>query len=463
MHTVNRGRGGGFIQIDEQEEDSNGTAPALAPVQSAVGAPTRPERPARTDQPHRSKKKSAHTAQTKAYQTPDQMPLSMPVATDRLPLEMQVEWLTPVLQKFQCVSVAPEYAKTGGASMFIAMGWDTESGVSDLDLDLSLVPVDKYKRVIRNKMVYYQQKAPHALSCGYGQYALQAFNDDRSGDEPGDDELVKMNLACLNQHHQDIEAVIVMVNIYAPVHLKWNQLDSAYMRVISGGREMSASGNFFVHDAEAVRSFVRLSGNDLKSDPDLTSNGLAVGMFFRQDSGNWAFSAIMKGVQGRSAPASIPHIEHMLSDLVYPANSAWDQTKEQKELHKKKAFGEVGLHGKAGVNALINSGQLPCVASKYDQANILLGHLTPAALQKVQNNANLPQHVRNVAGKIQTNEALAKKVQGLAQAVDKLEGADSEKERKAIANKLKDAAPVAPTEKKSSEAEKDLDSLFDSV
>lgn len=115
------------------------------------------------------------------------------------------------------------------------------------------------------------------------------------------------------------------------------------------------------------------------------------------------------------------------------------------------------------MNALINSGQLPCVASKYDQANILLGHLTPAALQKVQNNANLPQHVRNVAGKIQTNEALAKKVQGLAQAVDKLEGADSEKERKAIANKLKDAAPVAPTEKKSSEAEKDLDSLFDSV
>lgn len=385
--------------------------------------------------------------------------------SDTLPVELQVEWLTSVLQKFQCVSVAPQYAKTGGASMFIAMGWDTESGVSDLDLDLSLIPIDKYKRVIKNKMVYYQQQAPAALRCGgHGnQYALQAFNDDRSGDEPGDDELVKVNLACLNQMHSDIEAVVVLVNIYAPANLKWNQIDSAYLRIISGGREMASAGNFFVHDAEAVRSFVRLSGNDLKADTDLTSNGLAVGMFFRQNSGNWAFSALMKGVEGRSAPQSAPYVERMLQDLVYPANEAWDQTKEQKELHKQNAFGEVGMHAKAGVSAQIASGQLPCVSSKYDHANIMLGHLTPAGLKKVENNPKIPTNVRAVAGKMQTNTALAQKVQGLAQAVDKLEDADSEKERKEIAKGLKDATVVAPTETESSEAEDDLDSLFDEI
>merc|ERR1719188_748824 len=187
------------------------------------------------------------------------------------------------------------------------------------------------KQVIPQKMVWYQNKAPQILGCGHNEYGMRAFNDDRSGDEPGDDELVKINLWCLNQYHSDVEAVVVMVNIYAPQNLMWNQIDSAYLRIISGGREMSQSGNFFVHDAEAVRTFVRLSGNDLKADPELAINGLAVGMFFREANGKWAFSALMKGVEGRSADSSRRHIERMLADLVYPANPHWDQTQEQQQ------------------------------------------------------------------------------------------------------------------------------------
>merc|ERR1719327_1367705 len=110
------------------------------------------------------------------------------------------------------------------------------------------------------------------MNCGYGggyqhgmmgdAYGMRAFVDDRSGDVPGDDELVKMNLGCITQNHPDIEAIVVLVNVYKPQMLTWNQIDSAYLRIISGGREMQSAGNFFVHDAEAVRTFVRLSGND---------------------------------------------------------------------------------------------------------------------------------------------------------------------------------------------------------
>merc|ERR1712151_776414 len=187
------------------------------------------------------------------------------------------------------------------------------SGITNLDLDLSLVPVNKMKQVIDHKTVFYGQKAPQALQCGGNQYAMQAFNDDRSGDQPGDDELVKVNLGCLNQFHSDIEAVVVLVNIYAPEQLTWSQIDSAYLRIVSGGQEMSQGENFFVRDAEAVRSFVRLSGNDLKADPGLAMNSLAVGMFFRQPSqsggADWAFATLMRGMNGRNAPQVGPALQ----------------------------------------------------------------------------------------------------------------------------------------------------------
>lgn len=379
-----------------------------------------------------------------------------------LPVQISVQWHTPVLQKYQCVSVAAKYAKVGASSLFIAMGWDTESGVQNLDLDLSLVPVNKMKRVIKEKRVWYNTKAPPTLQCGNGQFAMQAFNDDRSGEEPGDDELVKVNLGCLNQYHSDIEAFVVMVNIYTPQTLTWSQIDSAYMRIISGGQELAQQGNFFVKDAEAVRSFIRLSGNDLKEDPELQKNALAVGIFFRQAEGSWAFAALMKGMHGRNADEAGPYLEAALQDLVYPANTQWDKTREQAALNDQGSFGEAGIHGKSSVSGLISDGQLPCVASRADQARIMMGHMTPEALTKVAQNPALPPEVKKFAGAMQ-NPKVAEKMQKMAQAVDKMEKVETEAERKEIANTIETTEVKPPTEEESREAEDDLADLFDAI
>merc|ERR1719203_2063823 len=77
------------------------------------------------------------------------------------------------------------------------MGWGTEGDVHALDVDLSLVPLDKYRNYIKDKVVFFNNQAPQRLSCGKigsSDYAMRAFGDDRSGDAPGDDELVKINL-----------------------------------------------------------------------------------------------------------------------------------------------------------------------------------------------------------------------------------------------------------------------------
>lgn len=382
-----------------------------------------------------------------------------------IPVQFRVEWFTTVLQKFRCVPVAPQYTKTGASSIFIAMGWDTEGDVENLDLDLSLVPLDGKKTVLKNKMVYYNQKTPRALSCGYGARGLgmQAFNDDRSGDEPGDDELVKIDLACLNQFHRDVEAVVVMVNIFAPRTLTWSSIDSAYLRIISGGREMSQSGNFFVHDAEAVRSFVRLSGEDLKADPDLANQGLAVGMFFRQPDDTWAFGALMKGMGGQNVERSAPALQTILQDLVYPANTQWDKTQEQKAAMDAGAFGQNGMQGKATLNNLISNGELPCISSRTDQALLKLGHMNQEALQQVATNAKVPKSVQNLATKIQNGGAQADQIRKMAQGVDKMEKAHTEAERKEIASTIGKAEVTAPTAEESTEALSDLDDLFDDI
>lgn len=384
--------------------------------------------------------------------------------TANVPVQIGVQWLTPVLQKYQCVSVAPQYAKTGAQSLFIAMGWDTESGISGLDLDLSLVAIGKTKKMVPGKTVYYQEKSPSALSCpGSRFFGMQAFLDDRSGDQPGDDELVKVNLGCLSQYHPDVEAVVVVVSVYQPAELKWNQIDSAYLRIISGGQELASGGNFFVKDAEAVRSFVRLSGNDLKEDPELKTNSIAVGMFFRQQSG-WAFATLMKGIPGRNVIQAGPHLERLLQDLVYPANEQWDKTQEQAMLHQQGQFGKAGIHAKATTASLIGSGQLPCVASRTDQARMHMAHMTPQDLQNVQNshNPNIPPDVKKFAGQMQ-NPQVANKMQGMAQASDKMSKVNTEAERKQIANNIGNTPVVPPTQQESSQASVDLDSLFDAI
>merc|ERR1712187_276068 len=198
------------------------------------------------------------------------------------------------------------------------------------------------------------------------------------------------------------------------------------------------------------------------SEPALPTDGLAVGMFFRQRD-SWAFASLQKAVPGRNVMESGAYLEHMLQDLVYPANQFWDQTTEQQQLIATGAFGEAGMHGKAVIADQITQGKLPCVASRKDKANLLLGHMTPDALEKVSKAPGIRQDVKQTAGKLLGNEQLANQIQGMAQAEKKMEKAGTDEERKQIASEMKAVKPTAPTVEESKAAVDELASLFDNV
>eukprot|EP00930_Biecheleria_cincta_P077935 TRINITY_DN6527_c0_g1_i1.p1 TRINITY_DN6527_c0_g1~~TRINITY_DN6527_c0_g1_i1.p1 ORF type:complete len:854 (-),score=113.86 TRINITY_DN6527_c0_g1_i1:162-2723(-) len=394
-----------------------------------------------------------------------------------LPVEISVQWLIPVLQKFRCVSVSPQYSMGSGA-IFIAMGWDTESIESavktaqtkhhlgqnmQLDLDLSLVPLDKAGNIIPQKMVWYKTKTPHALGCGYGQYAMRSFVDDQSGEGAGDDELVKIDLNCLSSHHPDIDAIVVMVNIFSPRGLHFTEIDSAYLRIVSGGHEQNVQGNFVVNGADGVRSYIRLSGNDLKRDPDIDNSGLAVGMFFRQPTGTWAFGSLMAGMPGSNIEQSAPSLVAHTRQLVYPANSQWDQTVEHQQAIQTGAFGEAGLLGKGHLAGLVQHGQLPCISTKADQALLLMGHMKPDALDNVIANPKVPENIKKTAESLRNSDAKADHVRKITLAVDRMEGQHSQAERDKIGKEAIKVAPPPVTDEESNEAVEDLDDLFSAI
>jgi stress response protein SCP2 len=222
--------------------------------------------------------------------------------------------------------VEAKWAKTGASTVYIGMGWGTEGDVEGLDIDLSLVPLNKGKKYIKDKVIYFNNKQPHSLSCSGGNYgyAMQAFADDRSGDAPGDDELVKINLDCLSKQFQDIETVVVMASIYRPQKLTWNMLDSVYMRLISGGHEEQRGQSFLVRDADSLRSFVRLSGDSQKANSHMEFNSLAVGMLFKEANGEWAFAGLMEGMKGSTALHAQKPLEKFMKTLNYPIRDDWD-------------------------------------------------------------------------------------------------------------------------------------------
>eukprot|EP00929_Paragymnodinium_shiwhaense_P072972 TRINITY_DN3705_c0_g1_i1.p1 TRINITY_DN3705_c0_g1~~TRINITY_DN3705_c0_g1_i1.p1 ORF type:complete len:559 (-),score=110.70 TRINITY_DN3705_c0_g1_i1:71-1549(-) len=417
-----------------------------------------------------------------------------------LPVEFQVRWLIPVLQKFRCVPVSYSSHEHARPPVFIAMGWDTESFESryrgggrtkgpELDLDLSLIPIDKRKRVISNKMVWFRSKTPGTLACGGGggygsggRYAMRGFTDDRSGEGAGDDELVKLDLDCLD-YHKDIDAVLATVNIYEPSNVRFSDLDSAYLRIVTGGAEayVRKDGDdqqFVVNNADGVRSYVRLSGDDLKRDRELNMNGLVVGMFFRnwEAGGAWTFASIMQGTRGRTADESTRDIERIMMNLVYPANSHWD-TYDNQQAAQNGAFGEPGLLAKGRVDSLVSRGDLPCITTKAEKAMLKLGRMNSAGLQDIINREEelkgKIQHSQNdwkaeealdklikTATVMQKSDKQADKIRKMAAAVDSMEKVSTKAERKEAVKEAMKEKPVI-TEKDSAEAEEDIFSLFE--
>merc|ERR550525_1450517 len=142
---------------------------------------------------------------------------------------------------------------------------------------------------------------------------MESFGDEKVGATPGDDEIVKLDLGCLQNEHNDVQAVVVMANIKEPKHVRWAHLGSAYVRIIAGGKISGRPGHTFVHHSDGVRAYMRLTSLELKADSELsTRQGLVMGMFFRQPEKTWAFTALMKAVHGDRVSKSYASLNQIL-------------------------------------------------------------------------------------------------------------------------------------------------------
>jgi len=54
------------------------------------------------------------------------------------------------------------------------------------------------------------------------------------------------------------------------------------------------------------------------------SDGLAVGMLFKDIQDDWTFAGLMEGVQGQTAFHSIKQLENLLQGFSYPISEDWD-------------------------------------------------------------------------------------------------------------------------------------------
>lgn len=199
------------------------------------------------------------------------------------------------MHKYRCVDLAGHFIKDnkkplGDARrpmLYLGMGWDTEEvwdknanggrgKMVSLDLDVSLLPYTKDKTLIEDRVLYYGRLE---VTC------MKSYGDDREGEDPGDDEMVHIDFACVNENYPDIWTIAVLVTVYQPAGYHWTNVDSAYLRMINGGKAEPMGGNYYVKSAEAVRSYVRLSGNDIKADPDMHNQGAVIGFFFQRSNG----------------------------------------------------------------------------------------------------------------------------------------------------------------------------------
>jgi len=386
-------------------------------------------------------------------------------------VNVEVRWLMPVVEKFRCVAIPAHYAHTSGKALYFAMGWDTESiaGMSqqsqDLDIDLAMVPLNVRKEALIDKVVFFGNngvKGPKtpALTCGQpGSFAMESTIDDRSGDGPGDDEIVRVDLECLGRYHSDVHAVAVLASIYSPAQTSWRHVDSAYLRVVAGGRLLSHQGNFFVRDADGVKSFVRVSGNDMKGEEAFSEKGLVVGLLFRDGAG-WTWGTTMTGVPGRHARESLPHIEALARSLAYPANSAWRETDEHHAWDEEMHFGPKEILREESTIESFRAGSLPCMQWRSDYVITRLGNIDDEGLQRISKDEKFDPSVRTVARAALNKPEARRSIEQVSQGADTMSRERSISRRKEIGRNIANRDPRPPTKQESDAEMNSLDDLF---
>ena len=177
------------------------------------------------------------------------------------------------------------------ATVSVGLGWDVSKirskglfgfgrGEKDaaVDLDASCILFDANKKMV-DQVSFQQLKT----NCG----SVEHTGDNRTGDAPGADEVINVNLSKIPEN---VQSLVFTVNCFS--ELSFDQITAAFISIFDT-----------VNNSEIARFDLSMDGGD--------NTGLIIGKLSRKDDG-WAFQAIESFEHGHTYIKLIPAIEKLL-------------------------------------------------------------------------------------------------------------------------------------------------------
>jgi len=177
------------------------------------------------------------------------------------------------------------------ATVSVGLGWDVSKirskglfGIgagekeSAVDLDASCILFDSNKKM--TDQVSFQQLK---TNCG----SVEHTGDNRTGDAPGADEVINVNLSKIPE---EVQALVFTANCFS--ELSFDQISAAFITIFDT-----------VNNTEIARFDLTMDGGE--------HSGLIIGKLSRADQG-WVFKAIESFEDGHTYVKLIPAIEKLL-------------------------------------------------------------------------------------------------------------------------------------------------------
>ena len=177
------------------------------------------------------------------------------------------------------------------ATVSVGLGWDVSKirskglfgfgrGEKDaaVDLDASCILFDANKKMV-DQVSFQQLKT----NCG----SVEHTGDNRTGDAPGADEVINVNLSKIPEN---VQSLVFTVNCFS--ELSFDQITAAFISIFDT-----------VNNSEIARFDLSMDGGD--------NTGLIIGKLSRKGDG-WAFQAIESFEHGHTYIKLIPAIEKLL-------------------------------------------------------------------------------------------------------------------------------------------------------